>query len=68
MVFWERYRTVAQCGQMCEAKNIKKHCTFSVACTTCKIFGKWFRKGKPLPANETHNSNDSPVVNVSEFS
>ena len=30
--------------------------TSIVACTTCNIFGKRFRKIKPLPVNETHNS------------
>ncbi len=30
--------------------------TSIVACATCNIFGKRFRKIKPLPVNETHNS------------
>ena len=30
--------------------------TSIVSCTTCNIFGKRFRKIKPLPVNETHNS------------
>ena len=30
--------------------------TSIVTCTTCNIFGKRFRKIKPLPVNENHNS------------